>query len=332
MSEATMTQMPTQTPATPAPDVTATSEAKPGATVVTQPDVKKPDATKADGQPTEAQVAEAIRKFKLVIGGKEQEVDEKTLISMAQMGEGARQKFNQAALMRKQAEDFVRMLKTNPEQVLAHPDIGLDVREWAEKFLYERLKQEQLSPEERERVELKKRVEQMEGEKKEQERLAQEAKFKEAQEHFRENLQNDIIKVLDQSGLPKTPYTIRRMAHHMLESRMAAQKYYEETGVKVEPLGPADVVDLVMNDYIDEHNQLLGALPGDKLLSILKEDVRKKIREAELAAMKGGTKVPQPVPAGEQPPANPAREQPAKKGLTMQEWRERNRKLLEGEE
>jgi uncharacterized protein YeeX (DUF496 family) len=271
--------------------------------------------------PTTEQVNEAIRKFKLKLNGQEQEFDLgneehlSVIQRMAQKGESADRKFNEAAMMRKQNEEFIRLLKTNPEAVLSNPTIGLDVKEWAEKFLWQRLQEERMSPEQKKAAEMARELEEY----RQREMLTKEkeerAIFEKQKAEYKGRLESDIIKTLEVSGLPKSPRTVARIAHYMLEAKARGWS----------DVSPSDVVDTVWKEYIDEHNQFYGLLPTEKLKSILSPELRKKFRELEMADVRTPGKV---VTKDEQPPSNPERQKP-KKGLTIEEWKERNRRMME---
>ena len=269
-------------------------------------------------------ISEAIRKFKLKMGGKEEEMDltnedhRSRLARMAQKGESADRKFNEAAMMRKQNEEFIRLLKTNPEAVLANPAIGVDVKEWAEKFLWQRLQEEKMTPEQKKYAAMEKELEESRQEKSRFREQKEREEFEKSKAQFKGKLESDIIKTLEASSLPKSPRTVARIAHYMLKAKSRGWK----------EVTPADVVDTVWKEYVEEHNQFYGALPAEKLKSILSQDFRKKVRGLDMEVLKQ----PAPMIGREgQPPPNPNRaENRGPKKITMDEWRERNRKLKEG--
>lgn len=289
-------------------------------------DIKTPETGGNGQKPSqpadEGAISEAIRKFKLKLSGKEEELDitnaehRERLARMAQKGESADRKFNEAALMRKQNEEFIRLLKTNPEAVLANPAIGLDVKEWAEKFLWQRLQEEKMSPEQRKALQMEKELEiyrQAEIQRKQEEQFRA---FEEQKKQYRGRLEADIIKTLETSGLPKTPRTVARIAHYMLEAKRRGWA----------DVTPADVMETVWKEYVDEHNQFYGALPLEKLKSILNPDLRKRFRELDMADVK---QPGQPLGKKDQPPSDPEKRDTGKKKLTMEEWREKRQKMLE---
>lgn len=275
------------------------------------------------GQPKtdDGSISEAIRKFRLKMAGKEEELDltnpehQEKVRRYAQKGESADRKFNEAALMRKQNEEFIRLLKTNPEAVLANPAIGLDVKEWAEKFLWQRLQEEKMSPEQRKALQMEKELEKYRQQEIQRKQEEQFRAFEEQKQQYRGKLEQDIIKTLETSGLPKTPRTVARIAHYMLEAKRRGWG----------DVSPIDVVETVWKEYVDEHNQFYGALPLEKLKSILNPDLRKKFRELDMSEVR---QPGQPLGKKDQPPSDPDKKDSGKKKLTMDEWREKRQKLL----
>ncbi len=294
----------TAAPAVPATPVPAAPAAKGDANVNTAPAV--PGA-----KPGETPIEAAKRMLKAKIDGQDVEVDEEAAIRAFQKERASEKRFQEASKMRKQAENFLTMLKASTkdprvlERIMKDPSIGGDFRQVAESYLYEIIQNEKLSPTERENKELKDKLAQQEAERAEQQRVQQEEQLEKLTVESRENYQKDIIETLDKSDLPRTEYTIAQMARYML---MALQRGKE--------LKASDTVDLVRRDYEKMVGSLLKNLPPDKLASFMGEDGIKKIRDFDLAKVRGGnagSKKPDATPTA------PAGEKP----LSREEWRQR---------
>lgn len=272
---------------------------------------RNPDGTfvKKEAAPAVAAKQEAIaRRLKLKVDGRDEELDEGEVIKWAQMGRSAQKRFQEAAAARKQAEDFIKMLKENPLEVLRNPAIGIDVRKFSEEFLTKELQKETLSPEQRRIQELEENLRASDNEKKqreEQQRVEQHAKL---QQHFAQDYETKITEALQTSGLPKTPLTVKRMADRMSAGIAAGFD-----------LSPADVVQMVRQDYLTEVHDLFSQTDGDALIKILGDGVANKIRKADLARLKstplGGSHLAAPV-AKEEPVAK------VKEPKDIYEWRE----------
>src|SRR5439155_16062490 len=89
----------------------------------------------ADAMKQEAAAKALARKLKLKVDGREEELPEEEVVKWAQMGRAAQKRFQEASEKRKQAEDFIRMLKEDPISVLSNPAIGVDFRKLAEEYL-----------------------------------------------------------------------------------------------------------------------------------------------------------------------------------------------------
>lgn len=260
------------------------------------------------------EVKEAIEKYKIMVDGLEEEVDLPELKKRAQKASSADKKWQESAKIRRQSEDLIRLLKSDPLRVLSHPSLGHDVRKIAEDFLFQRIQEDAMTPEQKESADAKRKVkeyeEMIQAQKSEEEKKRADA----LRARYEDSYSRDIIETLKTSGLPQTPSTVKRMAYYM---HQALIKGYE--------LKAGDVVDLVKTDYETEIKELFGPLDAERLISLLGEDTAKKIRLADLSKLK---RPGQTIKANEQAPSPEGTQK--KKGITLEEWRERNRKIMEG--
>src|SRR6202043_3515109 len=110
-----------------------------------------------------APAAAEIRKLKLKIDGGEVEMPEGEVIALAQQGKSAGKRYQEAADLRRQAEEILKAAD-DPTAFLTKK--GKDVRKWAEEFLMGELKREAMSPEQRKALENEGKLKQFEDEKK----------------------------------------------------------------------------------------------------------------------------------------------------------------------
>jgi len=239
-----------------------------------------PDTTKAEVKDI-IETAAPQQTHRITVDGQEIEVTTEELIRNFGKGKAADKRFNEAAQMRKQAEGFINKLKSQEGflEIAQDPRLGLDLEDIAEKFLMNKIRQSQMSPEEKSTYEKLQRLEALEREKEEVARLQAEKENAALQAKYTEDYQKDIISALDQSGLPATEHTVKRMAYYLSK---ALEEGYE--------LKSKDVVDLVKADYINEIKSLYGKLDGQKLMEMLGEDVAKKIRATDLSRIKNPIK------------------------------------------
>lgn len=225
---------------------------------------------------------EPKQRYTVKIDGQEVEVELDELLKGYQSTKAAQNKFQEAAQLRKQAETFIEMLKTNPTKVLTDPSLGINFRELAEQYLVEQLQEEMLSPEEREFREMKQRLQQYEETEKQAKQAEEQRKLEEMVEAGRENFQKEIISALEQSGLPKNNMTIQRMAHY-LHAIITDPNVSKEIKDNVSFI---DVADLVKQEWQAEIQSLLGTSNIDTLLAMVGEDNVKKIRRWDVERIK----------------------------------------------
>jgi len=269
-----------------------------------------------------AQVEKAAKKFKLKVDGITEEVDEETLIKMAQLSKASQERFNKAAEMKKEAAQFFKMLKDNPIEVLQHPNIGVDVKKFAEEYLIKEMEKAELSPEARRAYEAEQKVAQYEKEKEETAKQAEEAKQVELQEQWSAKYEEDIKDALEKTSIPKTIQSVKRMVMYMLDA----------IEHKVD-LTPMQAAQQVRNDYMGDTKTMYSQLDGETLLQILGEDVATKIRKTDLARLETKIKA-KSQPDGEAAVGNVIESMPrttleeaSKKQMNSIEWREYMEKL-----
>jgi hypothetical protein len=214
------------------------------------------------------------RKLRVKIDGEEADVDEEELVRDYQKFRAAEKRFQEASRMRKEADALIDLLRNDPVKALEHPAIGKNFKELAEEFLIEQLKREQLTPEQRELMDTKQKLAELERQQEMAKQHAEQERIKQLADHYEQEIQKGIIDALQTSGLPKTNVTIKRMAYYM---HRALEQGYE--------VSPKDVVDLVRKDYQREIQDLLGAA-GDDVLESLLGPVGQKLRKLDVKRVK----------------------------------------------
>jgi hypothetical protein len=256
-----------------------------------EPETELKLESEESGEATETAETEAKEKtefepVKLKYGDEEIEItsmDELTKI--AQKGLGAERKFQEAASIRKSAEKLVATLKDNPIEILRHPALRDKMLEAAQELIFEQIQSEQMTAEERSRLQEKEELERYR--RSEQERKAQdEAKQREdLKNKYRQDYERQFIEALNAGGIPKSDWAVTRMAQYM---RQALQKGMTN-------ITPADVAHMVKRDWQQAQSELYGQLDGDKLIEMLGPDIAEKIRKADVAKLT--SKRPQQQPA-----------------------------------
>lgn len=300
------------------------SESKKPATASKSDDKEDKKEPKESGSETKSEETkeEPPKKHKVKINGKEVEMTEAELIRRASLSSGAEEKFQEAAQMRQQVQQVIEMLK-NPKQFFEIAQkLGHDVTGMSEEHLSEQVRREMMSPEECE-------LEDLRNWKAEQERIAQEQaeaeqrtaaeqQEYEARQQAAQFYDQKITEILSQADLPKTPYTVKKVAARL---KAALAKGYEM------PVETA--VDLVRQEFSDDIQSMYGSLEGEALVNALGADLVKKIRAHDLQQLKARRQathadvVDQKI---EQQTKPTPRESEGPQNLDITDWRERIRR------
>lgn len=267
----------------------------------------KPDEaveSKAEDSASKKEVVTPERPYKIKVNGEERAASLDEILKLAQKAEGAEKKFQEAYKMRKQSESLIRMLKERPLDVLRNPNIGIDVKKMAEDYLYEEIKKQQMSPQERELFELKQKMKEVEDEKQTSKQREEQEKFNNLVAHYNEHFDREISTALKDANLPKSESTVKRVAYYLSEGL--------RRGVQ---LKPSDVIDIVRQDYVRDITSLFAHTDGETLTKLLGEPNLKKIRESELKRVRPNDP-PQPVGMSQQPQRSEI------KKLDPMSWRE----------
>lgn len=232
--------------------------------------------------------------WKLKVDGEEVDFDasnEELVKRKVQEGLAGQKRMQESARIKRQAENFIEALRTNPEAVLSHPSLGVNLRKFCEDYLYKHIQRESLSPEERSRLENEEELKRYrERDEQAKAKAKQEAKAKEddeLKERYRQDWSKKFKEALDTGGLPKTDWTISRMAMYMRQALANGRKHIE----------PSDVVDLVKEDWLAAVKQFHADLDGEKLIEVIGQEAADKIRKANLARyekQQGAVERPEP--------------------------------------
>lgn len=283
-------------PTTNAPVEPVQSEAQPQGDIKISPDGK-----------IAAEVNVPKKMYKVKVNGQDMEIDEQELLTGYQTRKASDEKFREAAMSKKQAEEFINLLRTNPLKVLTNPALSIDMRKVAEDYLIQQMEEESMTPEQKELKEARSKLQSIEDEKKEQERVRNEQAAQELKQRYTESYTKDITSALESSGLPRTEHTVKKMAYYM---HQALQRGYD--------LSASDVAELVRQDYINEQKSLFGSLDGEMLIKLLGDDVANKIRKHDVSKIKNVEK--QVVRPQTQSQSSSKK---VEKKVSMDEWRKR---------
>ena len=277
-------------------------------------------------EPTTPTETPDVQLISVKINGKEKDIPLNELVDRYQKGEGSNEKFQEAAMIRKQAQSLLEAMQRDPLAVLRHPALGIPkdkLRKIMEGALYEDITYDQMTPEQKEAVDNKRRLEAMEQEKKIKESQDVEKQNSELEKRYSEQYHKNIVDALEKSNLPKVAYTAKRMAYYMSQVLKDART----RGIKGEIAMPMDkITEIVRKDFEGDLKQMLSALPPDALYTTLGKDILAKIRKEELKKLKTTGKTPTLQGEPQTPRAH------RKKKIAMSDWKAKNRAIVQGTE
>lgn len=194
-----------------------------------------------------------------------------------QMSKVASKRMNEAAMTRKQAEQFIQALQNDPMRVLSNPQLMGEEKfqKIAEEFLARKIQEQMLSPEERRQREMEERLRKYEEQDKQTREKAEQEQVQQLQAHYQEQYTKTITEALETSNLPKNAFTVKRMAQ-LLQQNI-------KHGLELEP---KHLAQLVKEDYQKEIASLIGSSNPDQIISMFGEEVTNKLRKHDLDNLK----------------------------------------------
>lgn len=242
------------------------------------------------------------KKWKLKVDDKDIEIDsEEELIKKAQMGYSADKKWQEAAKMRKDLEDFVGLMQSDLGQAISLLELPIDIqRKFVDAFVERDLKEFEKTPEQKaqekmqqELLTAKEKLALIEKEK-------EEARVSDQTRKYVQQFDQDISKALEASELPKSPYYVKRIADVM--------KYAMGKGMKGITVQKA--VEVIKNENQAELKDFLGKMSVEQLENYLGKDIFEKMRQKRVDEIK---KVQATTPAPIQDTAKKSAPKPIEK-------------------
>jgi hypothetical protein len=285
-------------PATPAAPV-APSEA--ADTSATAPKAGNTVAPKVDASPAikvdENGVGEAPKKiYKLNVNGKEMEYDasnEDKLKADLQKVFGIEEKARTTAQKVDMAEKLMGMLQSDPLGFEKQCKLnGIDATKLATEILYNQLRLQNMTPEQRELEEYKEREKEAKAIKEQQEAEAKLAESNKKTQEWAQKFEAECTAALNANAIPKTRLSLALIAQYIDAGLQAKKEYTVE-----------QVLPYVARDLKEIHRSTMGTLDGDALLDYVGEEMSNKIAKARVDRYKRTTA--NPVPEKKTVNANP---------------------------
>lgn len=267
------------------------------------PEEKKEAAKQSNKRKYQLQVNKQMKELELDFD------DEEQVKGYLQKALGADSKFQEAANLRKSAEQFIDMLRKNPARVLSDPSIGIDVKQFAQQIINDEIENLQKSPEQREKEALQMELEELKDRYKKDEEDRKTNEFRRLQTEAEERIEGDITSALESSSLPKTPYTVKKMAELMM---VALENDID--------LSPRDVIPLLQKQMKLEIREMLGAANDDVLEEFLDSSVKTRLRKRNVARAKEAIKTASEVKDTGASVAKAKSAEPEQKKITMKQF------------
>lgn len=258
------------------------------------------------GDPTKSAAQEAMRRHKLKVDGQEIEVDDEELKRGYTHQKAANKKLQEGLKAKKQAEEFINMMKDKARLFEAIKRLGHDPRKLSEEFLASQLEEEMLDPSEKEKRELRNKLKTYEErEAKEKERQEKE-QMETLKKKYADKYTAEFIEALKTAKLPPNKAMIAQMAAYIAK---ASKINFEMT--------PAEAAKLVAQDEDERIQFRLKDATPEEVYQILKDEGLSKVRAFDTSRLKdpnAGLKTPE----NQEPNTRPRQ---SGQRMTHAEWR-----------
>lgn len=227
--------------------------------------------------------AEAARrkKYQLKVNNKVRDIEldldnDEEVAKYLQKAMAADEKFQEAAMTRKQAEALVEMLKKDPLSVLKHPSLGVDIKALAQKVINDELEEMEKTPEQKEREKLEKELKELKAERERLAKEKQESEMARMQAQAHQELDEQIDLAIRSTDLPKSPYVVKRIADAMIDA----------VGMGYEDITVQDIMPYVEEQIRNEISEMFGAMPDEVMEKLLGKGRLDNYRKARVAKVK----------------------------------------------
>lgn len=278
----------------PAAHAAAPSSPAPSASATPAPAAATPDASLAPDKGT-ASPTPAPRKFKVKVYDQERELDEASVLTYAQKGFAADERFRQLSEKEREFTERMEKWKKDPASAIKELYGAEDHAAWLAQQVRDNYERMQETPEQKEIRQLREKWEASEREKSEAAKRAEEAEVSRHREQSMRELGEKFTAALKPLGIPEGPqaaWAVSRMAQ--LEEQNLAM------GLN---LTPEQMATIVGEDMELQTRAVFGGLEGETLLAKMGKEWVGKVVKAEVARLNAARapKVVAPAEAAPKP-------------------------------
>jgi hypothetical protein len=234
----------------------------------------------------EKAIERKLKKLKLKVDGEEYEEevdldDDEYLTRQLQLAKVSQKRMNQYATLEKELVEFINELKNNPKKALTKEFIGLDLKKLASEIIEEEIENSKKTPEQIEKEKLEEELRLLKEEREREKEETSKREFERLRTVEAERYDMLMEKSLEKSDLPKSPYTVKKMAELMLIGL--------QNGID---LTPDDVIPLVREEMQSDLKQMFSAMPEDVIEQLIGKDVFNRVRKKNLEKARNAPKAP----------------------------------------
>jgi hypothetical protein len=225
-------------------------------------------------------LVDAKRKFMLKVDGQETawEGTDDDIKRELQLSSKARKEIQESAELKKEVMSLLAALKKDPAKVLADPAIGIDVKEFAKKILSKQLEDEMKSPQELEKEKLQSELEELRAKVKDDEDSRKQADYDRYVASIESDIEEKTQEALESSGLPKSPYILKRMTDVMISAINAGKD-----------VTPKQALNIVKKEMHKDMKDMFSTSAEDLLEELIGSDNIKRINKNSLSKMRKAT-------------------------------------------
>ena len=188
-----------------------------------------------------------------------------------QLRKASDQRIGKAQELIKKYNEFSGSLKDKTKLIETLKQEGVDENLLEEAFTdwyYEKIKEKELTPEQKEALQSKRELEKLKKEKEEREQFESRQALEREADQLRATLEPQIIKETQNLGLPQVKFTFERAIHHMQNAE--AQGYN---------LSPKDAAAYAKDDVNDVIHSVISRIDVPNLIKLLGEKTVNAIRQ-----------------------------------------------------
>ena len=238
-------------------------------------------------KPAEVKKVEALKKkLKLIVDGEEFEEefdpnDDEYMKKQLQLARAGQKRMGEKAQLEKEVKAFIDDLRKNPRKALQSEMIGLNWKELVDEYVQEEIEKASKTPEQLELEEARAELKAAKEAQEEKETERKRSELERLEQSEAERYDNLFEQALSKGGLPKTAYTVKKLADYMHLALSEAQKYGREIDIT-----PDELIPLIFEETQSDLKQLIDSMNDEDFEKFVSKERIAKLRKRDLDASK----------------------------------------------